>query len=219
MKTMGIQRGAVWRLGLVCALAAGPVHAQANQGSPAVVAVNNTGDVPVVVFMVREPLHLRLGTVAARARGTLALPGDVPRGEVVRIFAHPEGGGYLPSREFRVEPGARLVLDVHPGAASSRTPPALQPLSVVGQGSTTVTLRNETDGTVTLYVEQGEFDVRIGSVPANQEQTLRLPVTLVRGQEFLVLFVHLEHGPDLPAREHEVRVGQNLFLRVPAQRR
>lgn len=215
MRALTRSLGIAWGAALLCALGAAPAGAQEQGASPAAVVVSNARDVPVVVFMVREPLHIRLGTIAPHTNGTLPLPGDIPEGRVVQIFAHPEGEGYLPSREFRVEPGARLQMDISPEARGTDQPPALQPLMAVGEGVTTVTLRNESPEVATLYVEQGAFDVRIGSVPPNQEQILTLPEELVRGQGTLVLFLHVEHGGDLAGRRYEVREGENIEVTVP----
>jgi hypothetical protein len=79
----------------------------------------------------------------------------------------------------------------------------------------TLTVDNPRSKPVTVLAEEGEFDVRLGVVPARSSVTLRLPKSVVAPDQTINVFVHPEGGFDLSSQELHVRPGEHLGLRVP----
>jgi hypothetical protein len=205
-------------------LAPAPASAQAPRAPTqhrSTLQVQNDRTVPVTVFIDRGDFDVRLGQVAAMRTATLSLPRWVTEGDAkVEIFVHPAGENDLASQEFDVRPGAQLAMIVQPGDA-----PAWQPspedtmssvLPVADLKATTVTVENPRKDDVTVYVEQGDFDIRLGTVRAGQTHTLRIPEGIADQRASVELFVTPEHGFDLSSQSFELRRGAHLGLKVPA---
>ena len=83
--------------------------------------------------------------------------------------------------------------------------------------SNTVTVQNDRSTPVTIYLEYGRFDRRLGIVPALHTQKLPIPRTLV-GQESVRLFAHPEGAAeDLASQEFELRPPARIGMIVPPQ--
>ncbi len=205
----------------VMALASVSTSAQTPATPRSTIQVQNDRKVPVTVFLERGDFDVRLGRVAAMRTATLPLPAWVLESDAkVEIFVHPAGETDLASQEFNVRPGAQLAMIVQPGDA-----PAWQPspddtmssvLPVADLKATTVTVENPRKDDVTVYVEQGEFDLRLGTVHAGQTRTLKIPDGLVDQRSSVELFVTPEHGFDLNSQSFELKRGAHLGLKVPA---
>lgn len=79
----------------------------------------------------------------------------------------------------------------------------------------TLTVDNPRAEPVTVFADQGPFDVRLGQVPAHSRVTLRFPKSVIAPDESIRIFVHPEGGFDLASETLDVRPAQHLGLRVP----
>lgn len=206
------------------ALAALPALAQGSAGSGtarATIQVQNDRKVPITVFIERGDFDVRLGKVAAMRTATLNLPGWVLVGDAkVDLFVHPDGENDLASQSFHVKPGAQLAMLVQQGDHPLWTPAPDDTMSTVlpvaDLKATTVTVENSRKEDVTVYVEQGDFDLRLGVVRAGQIRTLRFPEGIADRRQSVEIFVTPEHGFDLSSQPMEIARGAHLGLKVPA---
>ncbi len=214
------------------ALLAGAAPAQTPQRVPATitsdsfangVTVQNDRKVPVTVYMDYGDFDRRLGVVAPYAIATLPLPGWAVRGhESIRLFAHPEGEVEdLASEWFSLAPPARLGMIVPPwgktyAAASEPCVPMTAVIPPEELADATLTVENPRAVMVTVFAEQGAFDVRLGQVPAHGTATLRFPRSVVGPDETVRIFVHPDGALDLASEPLDVSRGEHLGLRVPA---
>ncbi|MEO5814737.1 MAG: hypothetical protein ABIT20_05610 [Gemmatimonadaceae bacterium] len=183
----------------------------------ATVQVQNDRTVPVTVFVDRGEFDVRLGTVAPLQSATLRIPKWMStENSDVRIYFHPEGAADLETETFAVHPGTRIGLVVPLGnltLASNITPePMVAALPDSDVDATTITVENPRNVAVTIYLERGDFDTRVGTVPAGRTATLRLPPT---GGQWVEIFVHPEGGLDLCSASFPVKHGDHLGLEVP----
>lgn len=207
--------------GLVAAFvtlpAAAPLVAQSTHPSTVTrIAVDNTRDVPLVVYLDREPLDVRLGSVKPHTTGLLPLPDYLADGQAVQILVHPEGGEDLASQDVTIHRGETLNVLVPTNEVGYLPPPPPEVIPNPGVGATTVTVQNLRNQPVMVFVERGEFDVRVGTAPANQETTLALPEYLARDRDDIEIFVHPEHGMDLNSQTFQLKPGAHLLVKVPA---
>lgn len=91
-------------------------------------------------------------------------------------------------------------------------PPALA--AAVGD-SVRVEVQNNRRVPVTVYLEYGQFDRRLGTVPAMSTAVLAMPDWVVR-QDRVQLFVHPEGELELATQEFRVHPGATIGLLVPA---
>jgi hypothetical protein len=206
--------------GMALMLVASFGSAAAQQGHPnaTTLTVDNTRNVPVVVYLQREFVDIRLGTVAPHGKQTLALPRTLEDGEQIQVFVHPEGGRDLATDELTVEIGNNLNVLVPENDVGYLPPPSPEKIPNPGTG-TTVTVQNNRAVPVTIYVERGDFDTRIGVVPANQERTLTIPDWLAREKPSAEIFVHPEGEADLESWFLDLAPGAHLFVKVPVEGR
>jgi hypothetical protein len=184
------------------------------------VTVQNNRAVPVTVYMEYGEFDRRLGIVPAQQTATLALPAwAVSDRQMIQLFVHPEGQVEdLSSQDFSLAPPARLGILV-PASGNmpevrTRTMRAVIPPEELADA--TLTVDNPRDRAVTVYAEQGEFDVRLGAVPAHSRLTLPFPRSVVAADNSVQIFVHPDGGADLSGDVMQVRQGQHLGLRIPA---
>jgi len=200
---------------------AAPVSAQPNTALPdssAILTVQNNRNVPVTVFVEQGQLDVRVGMVPAMRTATLALPNWVTdERDELQIFVHPEGGIDLNAEVMAVKPGAHLALEVPKGMNPTPRPAEEMTATLPPNelAATTVTVTNERDVDVVVYLENGDFDVRLGTVPANSTRTLGVPERYARGQQSIDMIVHPERGFDLETQTLDLRKGTHLGLRVP----
>lgn len=218
MKTMG--RALVTALGFASLAAmVPPVHvsAQMSKDQTAAVTVDNTRSVPVVVYMDHGPFDTRLGTVAPHTKATLQLPSYLADGETVQVFVHPEGGEDLASQDVTVNKGQDIDVYVPTNDAGYVPPPPPEEIPNPGPETTTVTVQNARNQPVTVFLEQGAFDSRIGTVAANHEKTLVIPAFLTRDAPDVEIFVHPEGGLDLASQTFDLKPDAHLLVKVPAR--
>jgi hypothetical protein len=86
--------------------------------------------------------------------------------------------------------------------------------SVMHPKPATVTVDNARDVPVVVYLEQGPFDTRIGTVAPHSKSVLDLP-SIVTGQKAIQFVVHPEGDRDLLSPDLIVRPGGNVDLYVP----
>jgi hypothetical protein len=183
------------------------------------VTVQNDRKVPVTVYLENGLFDRRLGIVPPHVSATLPLPAWLVNGrETVQLFAHPEGEGEdLATQDVSLRPPGRVVFLVParggmPGRARTDTMSAVIPPEELADA--TLTVDNPRTVPVTVFVEQGEFDIRLGQVPAKGSATLRFPGSALLNDS-IQLFVHPENGVDLGSQTLRVRKGEHLGLRVP----
>lgn len=230
-RTVGRRGAAVAFVAVLLGALAGPAHAQAatSPGSAATdpiaapdqVTVQNDRPVPVTVSMELGDLDRELGVVPPYDVRTLPLPAWAVRGRsAVELLAHPEGAvDDLTTAEFTLRAPARLALVVPPVGGFPAPPPdrMLADIPATEQGDATVTVDNPRAAAVTIYAEQGPFDMRVGEVPAHSQATLPLPKAAVRPSDGIELLVHPASGEDLASGTLAVHPGDHLGLRVPLQ--
>jgi hypothetical protein len=77
-----------------------------------------------------------------------------------------------------------------------------------------VTVQNQRNKPVAVFVERGDFDVRIGTVKANQESTLYLPASLTRERQDVEIFVHPQGGFDLESQIFQLTPNAHILVKV-----
>jgi hypothetical protein len=96
------------------------------------------------------------------------------------------------------------------GAASAQVAQQMPATLTTASLDNTVTVQNDRKVPVTVYMEYGQFDRRLGTVPARQTGTVPLPAWAVKDHERIQLFVH-------PEGELEDLATQEFSLQPPAQ--
>ena len=170
-----------------------------------------------MVYVERDFFDTRLGTVGPHTRQALALPPFVTVGSEVQVFVHPEGGTDMASTVFTEDPGNEMVIEVPASNEGYISPPAPETIPEAGVSGTTVTVQNPRTVPVTLFAEQGQFDLRIGTVPANSERTLPIPDRIADEGQIAELFIHPEGGVDLTSQIFDLSSGAHFLLKVPAK--
>lgn len=189
--------------------------------SVSTIEVQNNRNVPVTVFLERGDFDVRVGTVGPLRTANLPLEAWMIQHDAVQLFVHPEGQMDLESQVFNVRNGDRIGLIVprssngfipqpRPARMTAELPPG-------DESATTLTVQNERPTPVVIYVDAGDYDIRLGTVPAKATATLKVPEWLVLEDEDLAVIVHPEHGWDLESRNLKVRLHEHLGLRVPAK--
>jgi hypothetical protein len=181
--------------------------------------VQNDRNVPVTVYMDYGPFDRRLGTVPAFQTATVPLPAWAVEGrESIQLFVHPEGDVEdLATQELSLQPPGRLAMIVPPRGGMPLAPrdTMMEVIPPEELADATLTVDNPRAKPVTVFAEQGPFDVRLGQVPAHSRVTLRFPKSVVAPDESVQIFVHPEGGFDLASETLQVRPAQHLGLRVP----
>lgn len=206
----------------VAALVVGALSGLATRGvaqAKTTVTVDNTRDVPVVVYLERGQFDRRLGMVGARSTGVLPLPGWLENGEKIRFTVHPEGQFDLTTEDqHKVRVGHSIYLFVprnDVGFVASRTPaPATIPNP--GVDAATVTVDNARSHPVVVFLENGDFDTRIGTVGPHSDETFSLPKALTEDRPTVDIFVHVEGGQDLHSETFAIAKRAHLMVKVNA---
>ena len=210
--------GATWVAAL---MGTGQVQAQ-NTGQGEIMVQNNR-NVAVTVLVEQGNFDMRIGTVPAASTATLVLPARLLyEGATLNVFVHPEGGLDLAAQAFDVRPGIRLGLIVpeagHHYVLSAEAPSNMvEKLKPEEQDAVTVTVENPRSVDVTVYVEQGPFDLRLGTVRANETRTFRLPEWLARDQDTVEFTLHPAHGAELSSGTMTLHPNAHLGIKVPAR--
>jgi hypothetical protein len=182
------------------------------------VTVQNNRTVPVTIYMEYGAFDRRLGVVPPLQTATLALPTWAVNGrQSIQLFVHPEGELDLASQVFSLGPPARLGIVV---PARGAIPPSTAHVMTAvippeELADATLTVDNPRDQAVTVFAERGDFDLRVGEVPAHSQATLPFPKSAVGPANSIQIFVHPEGGADLSSETMQVRRGQHLGLHVP----
>jgi hypothetical protein len=107
--------------------------------------------------------------------------------------------------------GLATLASVAPAQAAHGRSPA-----VADTSADAVTVQNDRKVPVTIYIEYGVFDRRLGIVPALQTATLPLPAWAVRGHERVQLSAHPEgEVDDLSTQELTLRPPGRLGMLIP----
>jgi aromatic ring-cleaving dioxygenase len=189
--------------------------------SVSTIEVQNDRNVPVTVFLERGDFDVRVGTVGPLQTANLPLDPWMIQHDAVQLFVHPEGQQDLASHVFDVRKGDHIGLIVP--QSSNGFLPQPEPARMTTElpsgdaAATTLTVRNDRSKPVVVYADHGDFDRRLGTVPASATATLKLPDWLVLESEDLAIIVHPEGGLDLESQYLKVRLHEHLGLRVPAK--
>jgi hypothetical protein len=190
--------------------------ASAKGANPATVTVENARAVPVVVYLERGPFDTRLGTVPPNSERVLQLPPVVDGLESIQFILHPEGAQDLHSPNLVVNPDGNVNLYVPTNDVGFVPAPPPEVIPNPGPGTTTLTVENPRDQEVVVFIERGDFDTRIGTVPAESESTFYLNELLAAQEHSVQIFVHPEdEGVDLASHQFELTPEAHLFLKVP----
>jgi len=183
------------------------------------VTVQNDRKVPVTVYMEYGAFDRRLGTVPALRAATLPLPKWAVRGRArIQLFVHPEGeADDLATQEFSLEPPGRIGMVVPPRGGMPPSPTGTMTAMIPPEelADATLTVDNPRGKPVTVFAEQGAFDIRIGEVPARDRATLRFPKMVVRPGDSIEIILHPAGGEDLASQTLRVRKGEHLGIKVP----
>ena len=107
--------------------------------------------------------------------------------------------------------GLATLASVAPAQDTTRLPP-----TVIADTLNVLTVQNQRKVPVTVYMEYGRFDRRLGVVPPFDVARLPLPEWAVRSRTRIQLFVHPEgEGRDLATHHFALRPPARLALRVP----
>jgi hypothetical protein len=200
------------------AQAAGPASASARPES-VYVEVRNERDVPVTVYLKFGLFDRRLGEVAPGRSATLAVPDWATRDRsTLRLLVYAEGDAAdLGTKAFVVQSPGRLELVIPARGWTPQSPEDTMTAVLAAEEveATTITVENPRDRAVTVYAEHGDFDVRLGRVPAGGHATLRMPKAVVGHDRSVRIFVHPDGGTDLASSLLRVKRGEHLGLRVP----
>jgi hypothetical protein len=213
-------------LGVAMLAGAAPAHVTPRSQSAVLsdsldksVTVQNDRSVPVTVYMKLGPFDRRLGIVPPLKTSTLALPAWAVEGrQRIQLFAHPKGEvDDLATQEFKLEPPARIgmLIPARGQMSSTVTDTMMAVIPPEELADATLTVDNPRAAAVTVFADQGPFDVRLGQVPARSRVTLRFPKSVVLPDESIQLFVHPDRGFDLGSETLHVHRGEHLGLRVP----
>jgi hypothetical protein len=221
-----IARTTILALTLATLAGTAPMHSQqpllaaATDTSTNVVTLQNNRSVPVTVYLEYGRFDRRLGVVPAMQTATLPLPEGLLEGRAtIQLFAHPEGENDLAAQEFTIQPNVRLSMIVPARGEMSQANRGRMHADIPPEelSDATVTVDNPRVTPVTIFAEQGDFDLRIGQVPAHSRATLKLPKSVILPSNSIKLFVHPENGFDLGSQMFGVSPGDHLGLKVPAQ--
>jgi hypothetical protein len=192
-----------------------PAAAQDENTFPTTVTVYNHRPVPVVVYLDQGEFDTRLGTVPAESTEILDLPKYLEENASVDVVVHPERGRDLSAGPITLELGKKLevLVPTNDNGYIAHPPPETTPNP--SEGTTSVTVENPRDQQVTVFLEQGLFDVRVGVVPAHQEETLLIPPSLIASGKHVEIFLHPEGGRDLVNHIFELKPGGHLLIEVP----
>jgi hypothetical protein len=185
------------------------------------VTVENDRKVAVTIYMEYGDFDRRLGIVPAMQTATLPLPAWAVNGfDQIQLFAHPEGEAEdLATQYFTPKAPARIGMIIPPtgnmSSSSSETMTAVIPPEELADA--TLTVDNPRATPVTVFAEQGPFDVRLGQVPAGGRVTLLFPKAAMLPDQTIQIFVHPERGFDLASASLHVHRGAHLGLTVPTR--
>ncbi len=187
--------------------------------SSATVTVENDRNVAMTVFLEQGNFNVKLGSIAPDQTATWQLPSWVSNyDESVQFYLEPRKGTSLESQELQMQPGAHIGLLVPPGnGLADVTPRMTAVLSPADEAATTVTVQNDKPGPIAVDLEQGDFDIRLGSVPARSMQTLRVPQWMVLNGGLVQVFLHTRAGDDLSSSTFELHDGAHYGVQVPTR--
>ena len=80
--------------------------------------------------------------------------------------------------------------------------------------STTATVENDLNQPVTVYLEMGSEEIRLGIVPGDGDSTFTLPPWLVTTSRDLDFLVHPVKGRDQETGPVEIHRGEHLGIEV-----
>jgi hypothetical protein len=180
------------------------------------VTVENDRAEPVTVYVEIGDDDVRLGTLPAFGDSTFELPQWVgSRARSVDFFIHPERGFDEDTGTLVLEPGERLGILVPGGPATSSEEPNPDEAP---SDTTTATIQNDRNEEVTVYLERGDADVTLGTIPAFGTATFIVPKWMLPGPTNEVdFFVHPSSGFDEDTGPVTLRAGERLGIRVPAR--
>ena len=102
--------------------------------------------------------------------------------------------------------------------SAAQQPPRLPPVRTTDSSVNALTVQNERKVPVTIYVDYGRFDRRLGVVPPFNTVTLPIPAWAVQGRTRIQLFAHPEgEADDLASRAFTLAPPGRLAMVIPAR--
>lgn len=102
--------------------------------------------------------------------------------------------------------------------SAAQQPPRLPPVRTTDSSVNALTVQNERKVPVTIYVDYGRFDRRLGVVPPFNTVTLPIPAWAVQGRTRVQLFAHPEgETDDLASRAFTLAPPGRLAMVIPAR--
>ena len=109
-----------------------------------------------------------------------------------------------------------LALTTLASVAAAQQPPRLPPVRTTDSIVNALTVQNERSVPVTVYLETGQFDRRLGVVPAMQTAMLPLPAWAVQGRARVQLFAHpAGEAADLATRVFTLNPPGRIAMVIP----
>jgi hypothetical protein len=158
-------------------------------GSKAVTVQNDRASA-VTFYIEAGKIDRPIGTVAAGEVSTLALPEWATKGQrSVKVVARAEGEQF-PAAEYTLPmaEARQLGLMVPPRGGLPFGDSALVTLPAGTVDQSTVTVKNERNGIVTVFAEQGLMFVPLGEVAPKSSATLVVPESLLSRQGAIRVF-------------------------------
>lgn len=87
---------------------------------------------------------------------------------------------------------------------------------MVGETKNLLTVQNDRDQAVTVYMQTRGKDRKLGVVKAGAVTTLSIPVSAAPDQEALQFFARTPNGPDLVAAALSLKAAEQVGLLVPS---
>jgi hypothetical protein len=175
--------------------------------------VENDRNTPVEVYVEIGEAELHLGTVPANNEQTFPLPSwltNFPR--TVDFFIHPTKGFDEDTGPLELGPSEHLGIIV-PGARqkeSAETTPAR-----ARDDSTVAEIQNDRATAVTVYLERGNAELTLGTIPAETTASFAIPRYLVTSAgTTLEFFFHPKNGFDVSTGDVTVHTGERFGIEV-----
>lgn len=180
------------------------------------ITVQNDRQTPVTLYLDAGRVDRAIGTVAAGAVGSVAIPEWSVRGQrTVKVVA-------------RIDRDAKAIASYVVPLSDDRTfgllvPPAgglpsgdsmLVTLPKQSANVATVTVDNKRAGTVTVFAEQGLLFVRLGEVAAQSQETLRVPESLTKSNAPIRVFARPEGAATVSTKGLRVEQGDHIAVIV-----
>jgi hypothetical protein len=103
-----------------------------------------------------------------------------------------------------------------PASAAAQEPAKLPPTKIIDTAMNAVVVQNDRNAAVTVYLETGNLDRRLGTVAAHGTKSLALPAWVVNSRASVRFFAHAEDAPgNLATPQITLRPPGRIGMRIP----